>query len=78
MFLGKSVLKVCRKFTAEHPSRSAILKKLLCNFTFFNKVTWKTLKAKETPFIQFDTNQFYPLIAAEILEKAIYWTLCSI
>ena len=32
MFLGKGVLKICSKFTGEHPCRSAILIKLLCNF----------------------------------------------
>ena len=32
MFLGKDVLKVCSKFTGEHPCRSAISIKLLCNF----------------------------------------------
>ena len=28
VFLGKGVLKICRKFTSEHPCRSAILIKL--------------------------------------------------
>ena len=32
MFLGKGVLKIYRKFTGEHPCRSAILIKLLYNF----------------------------------------------
>ena len=32
VFLGKGVLKICSKFTGEHPCRSAILIKLLCNF----------------------------------------------
>ena len=32
MFLRKDVLKLCSKFTEEHPSRSVILIKLLCNF----------------------------------------------
>ena len=32
VFLGKSVLKICNKFTEEHPCRSVILIKLLCNF----------------------------------------------
>ena len=32
VFLEKSVLKVCSKFTGEHPCRSAISKKLHCNF----------------------------------------------
>ena len=32
VFLGKSVLKMCSKFTGEHPCRSAISTNLLCNF----------------------------------------------
>ena len=32
VLLGKGVLKICSKFTGEHPCRSAISAKLLCNF----------------------------------------------
>ena len=32
VLLGKAVLKICSKFTGEHPCRSAISIKLLCNF----------------------------------------------
>ena len=32
MFLEKGVLKTCSKFTGEHPCRSVISIKLLCNF----------------------------------------------
>ena len=32
MFLGKGVLKICSKFTGEHPCRSVISIKLLCQF----------------------------------------------
>ena len=32
MLLGKGVLKICSKFTVEHPCQSAISIKLLCNF----------------------------------------------
>ena len=32
VFLVKGVLKICSKFTGEHPYRSAISIKLLCNF----------------------------------------------
>ena len=32
MFLGKGVLKICRKFTGEHPCRSVISIKLESNF----------------------------------------------
>ena len=33
MFLGKGVMKICRKFAGEHPCRSAISIKLLFNLT---------------------------------------------
>ena len=33
MFLGKGVLKICSKFSGEHPYRSVISIKLLGNFT---------------------------------------------
>ena len=33
VFLGKGVLKICSKFTGEHPCWSVILITLLCNFT---------------------------------------------
>ena len=33
VFLRKDVLKICSKFTGEHPCRSVISIKLLCNFT---------------------------------------------
>ena len=32
VFLGKGVLKICSKFTGEHPCQSTILIKFLCNF----------------------------------------------
>ena len=32
VFLGKGVRNICSKFTGEHPCRSAISRKLLCNF----------------------------------------------
>ena len=32
VFLGKSILKICSKFTGEHPCRMAISIKLLSNF----------------------------------------------
>ena len=32
VFLGKSALKICSKFTGEHPCRRVISIKLLCNF----------------------------------------------
>ena len=40
MFLRKVVLKICSKFTGEHPCRSAISVKLLCNFIYsFNRTS---------------------------------------
>ena len=33
VFLGKVVLKICSKFTGEHPCRRAILINLLCHFS---------------------------------------------
>ena len=33
MFLGKGVLKICSKFTGEHPCQSVISTKLKSNFT---------------------------------------------
>ena len=35
VFLGKGVLKICSKFTGEHPCRSVISIKLLCNFAAY-------------------------------------------
>ena len=32
VFLRKGVLKICSEFTGEHPCRSVISIKLLCNF----------------------------------------------
>ena len=32
VFSGKGVLKICSKFTGEHPCQSAVSIKLLCNF----------------------------------------------
>ena len=32
VFLGKGVLKICSKFTGEHPYQSVISIKFLCNF----------------------------------------------
>ena len=32
VFLRKGVLKICSKFTGEHPCQSVISIKLLCNF----------------------------------------------
>ena len=33
MLLEKDILKICTKFTGEHPSQSAVLIKLQSNFT---------------------------------------------
>ena len=38
IFLGKGVLKICRKFTGEHPSRNAILRPKVLNLFLVIKV----------------------------------------
>ena len=38
--LEKSVLKICSKFTGEHPCRSVMLIKLLCNFVGITLRHW--------------------------------------
>ena len=40
VFLGKYVLKICSKFTGEHPCKSAISVKLLCNFIEIALCRW--------------------------------------
>ena len=40
VFLGKSVLNIFIKFTGEHPCRSAISTKLLCNFLEIRTSAW--------------------------------------
>ena len=35
LFIGKPFLKICSKFTGEHPCRNVISIKLLCNFIEF-------------------------------------------
>ena len=42
VFLGKSVLKICSKFTEEHPCRSVMLIKLLCNFVGITLRHWRS------------------------------------
>ena len=36
VFLGKDILKLCSKLTAEHPCRSVILIKLFCSYMQYN------------------------------------------
>ena len=40
VFLGKDVLKICSKFTGEHPCRSAISITLLCIFFIYKVDTY--------------------------------------
>ena len=40
LVLGRDVLKICSKFTGEHPCRSVISIKLLCNFTEITPRHW--------------------------------------
>ena len=48
VFLGKGVRKICSKFTGEHPCRSAISVKLLCNF----------IEHLRTPIVAYFQNTF--------------------
>ena len=48
VFLGKDVLKICSKFTGEHPCRSAISITLLCIF-FIYKVDAYIQSTLRTP-----------------------------
>ena len=40
VFLGKGVLKICSKFTGEHPCRSVISIKLQSNFIEITRWDW--------------------------------------
>ena len=40
LLLWKGVLKICSKFTGEHPYRNAISIKLLCNFNWNHTLAW--------------------------------------
>ena len=50
MFLGKGVLKICSKFTGEHPCRSVISIKLLCKVAMCSPVN--LLHVFGTPFLK--------------------------
>ena len=63
MFLGKCVLKTCSKFTGEHPYRSAISIKLVCNFIFrtpFPKNTFEGLPLTIQLFLAVVINYLLP------------------
>ena len=72
MFLGKGVLKICSKFTAEHPCRSAISIKLLCNFIEIALWYWcfpvNLLNIFKTAFYK-NTSEW--LLLKEIISQAI-------
>ena len=40
MFLGKDVLKICSRFTGEHPCQTLISMNLLCNSINTDKTKW--------------------------------------
>ena len=70
MFLGKGVLKICSKFTGEHPCRSAISVKLQSNFI---EITLRhgcsplnLLYIFRTPFTK---NTFWRLLLKKYLEQ---------
>ena len=54
VFLGKVLLKICSKFTGDHPCRSVISIKLLCSFTEITLRHWcspvNVLHIFRTPF----------------------------
>ena len=53
VFLKKGVLKICSKFTGEHPCRNVISIKLLCNFieiTLWHGCSVNFLHIFRTPF----------------------------
>ena len=64
VFLRKAVLKICSKFTGEHPSRSATSIKLLCNL----------LHIFRTPFPK-NTCGWLLLIFASIMSKTAFLSI---
>ena len=68
VFLEKGVLKICSKFTGEHPCWSVISKKLLCNFIKITlRYEWSPvnlLHIFRTPFTKniSEGQSLYPLI----------------
>ena len=73
VFLGKGVPKICTKFTGEHPCRSVIPIKLLCNWN--HTLAWVLLyNGKQNNFIHFKKDQSYQTLlwvsAATVLSKA--------
>ena len=72
MFLGKGALKICSKFTGEHPCRSAISAKLQGNF--IEIALWhgcspvNLLNIFKTPFYK-NTSDW--LLLKEIISQAI-------
>ena len=49
VFLRKGVVEICSKFTGEHPCRSPISIKLLCNFL---KITLRHFHYKSAAYFQ--------------------------
>ena len=64
VFLGNGVLKICSKFTGEHPCRSAISIKLQSN------VAW-VFSSKFAAFFQKTFSKEYLWVAAS--ENKMYW-----
>ena len=56
VYLGKGALKICSEFTGEHPCRSVISIKLLCNFIEITLRHWcspvNLLLIFRTPFLK--------------------------
>ena len=71
VFLGEGVLKICNKFTGEHPCRSAISIKLLCTsvFSFHGCSLVNLLHIFRTPFPK-NTFGWLLLVVVKALPKS--------
>ena len=78
VFVGKGVLKLCSKFTGEHPCRSAISIKLQSNFIEIalrhECSPVNLLHIFKTPFLK-NTSEWLPLKFTEILYSASLYYL---
>ena len=79
VFLRKGVLKICSKFTGEHPCRSAISIKLLCNFIEIvprhgcSPVNFLDISRRPFP-----RNTFGRLLLIVVLKLGHYWNYLQI
>ena len=72
VFLGKGILKICSKFTGEHPCQSA--NKMLCNFIEIalrlGCSPVNLLYIFRTPFLKYTSGQ--------LLLNLLWWTVISL